>query len=138
MAEWTSVASKNVKTAARAVMALVVIAVAHQQVVVMDHHLMHDDHTPPTLALVNPNRPDDTSGHGFLAAAGVVFVLVAALNRLARKRGVAAVDIAPISRKRGATLVADDGLHPSAALYTEWTALALPVARMRLASETAP
>ncbi len=58
-------------------------------VVVMDHHLMHDDHTPPTLALVNPNRPDDKSGHGFLAAAGVVFVLVAALNRLARKRGVA-------------------------------------------------
>lgn len=58
-------------------------------VVVMDHHLMHDDHTPPTLALVNPNRPDDRSGHGFLAAAGVVFVLVAALNRLARKRGVA-------------------------------------------------
>lgn len=58
-------------------------------VVVMDHHLMHDDHTPPTLALVNPNRPDDKSGHGFLAAAGVVFVLVAALNRLARKRGQA-------------------------------------------------
>ncbi len=58
-------------------------------VVVMDHHLMHDDHTPPTLALVNPNRPDDRSGHGFLAAAGVVFVLVAALNRLARKRGQA-------------------------------------------------
>ena len=58
-------------------------------VVVMDHHLMHDDHTPPILALVNPNRPDDKSGHGFLAAAGVVFVLVAALNRLARKRGEA-------------------------------------------------
>jgi len=58
-------------------------------VVVMDHHLMHDDHTPPTLALVNPNRPDCKSGHGFLAAAGVVFVLVAALNRLARKRGQA-------------------------------------------------
>ena len=57
-------------------------------VVVMDHHLMHDDHMPKTLALVNPNRPDDKSGHGFLAAAGVVFVLVAALNRLARKRGV--------------------------------------------------
>lgn len=58
-------------------------------VVVMDHHLMHDDHMPPTLALVNPNRPDDKSGHGFLAAAGVVFVLVVALNRLARTRGVA-------------------------------------------------
>ena len=58
-------------------------------VVVMDHHLMHDDHMPSVLALVNPNRPDDTSGHGFLAAAGVVFVLAAALNRLARQRGVA-------------------------------------------------
>ncbi len=58
-------------------------------VVVMDHHLMHDDHTPPTLALVNPNRPDDKSGHGFLAAAGVVFVLVVALNRLAREKGLA-------------------------------------------------
>ncbi len=58
-------------------------------VVVMDHHLMHDDHMPKTLALVNPNRPDDRSGHGFLAAAGVVFVLVAALNRLARKKGQA-------------------------------------------------
>lgn len=58
-------------------------------VVVIDHHLMHDAHTPPTRALVNPNRPDDRSGHGFLAAAGVVFVLVVALNRLARMRGVA-------------------------------------------------
>lgn len=58
-------------------------------VVVMDHHLMHDDHMPKTLALVNPNRPDCTSEHGHLAAAGVVFVLVVALNRLARERGVA-------------------------------------------------
>src|SRR6185503_3164810 len=58
-------------------------------VVVMDHHLMHDETTPPTLALVNPNRPDCKSKHGFLAAAGVVFVLIAALNRLARKRGIA-------------------------------------------------
>jgi single-stranded-DNA-specific exonuclease len=57
-------------------------------VVVMDHHLMHDDHMPKTLALVNPNRPDDTSGHGFLAAAGVVFVLAVALNRLARQKGL--------------------------------------------------
>jgi single-stranded-DNA-specific exonuclease len=58
-------------------------------VVVLDHHLMHDDHTPPTLALVNPNRPDCRSKHGFLAAAGVVFVMVAALNRLARKKNLA-------------------------------------------------
>jgi single-stranded-DNA-specific exonuclease len=58
-------------------------------VVVLDHHLMHDESTPPTLALVNPNRPDCKSKHGFLAAAGVVFVMIAALNRLARQRNLA-------------------------------------------------
>lgn len=56
-------------------------------VIVIDHHLM-GDHSPPCAALVNPNRKDDTSGCGHLAAAGVVFVFLAALNRLARQRGV--------------------------------------------------
>ncbi len=56
-------------------------------VVVVDHHLMRGD-PPPAAALVNPNRPDDTSGQGHLAAAGVTFVLLAALNREARKRGL--------------------------------------------------
>jgi single-stranded-DNA-specific exonuclease len=40
------------------------------------------------VALVNPNRPDDSSGQGHLAAAGVTFVLLAALNREARRRGL--------------------------------------------------
>ncbi|MDJ0921255.1 MAG: single-stranded-DNA-specific exonuclease RecJ [Henriciella sp.] len=57
-------------------------------VVVIDHHLMSGAE-PPAAALVNPNRPDDTSGQGHLAAAGVVYVFVAALNRLARERGIA-------------------------------------------------
>ena len=57
-------------------------------IIVIDHHLMSGEH-PPAAALVNPNRPDDTSGCGHLAAAGVVFVFVAALNRLARERGIA-------------------------------------------------
>ncbi len=58
-------------------------------VIVLDHHLMPEDiPLPPTLALVNPNRPDDTSGQGVLAAAGVVFVLLAALNREGRARGL--------------------------------------------------
>ncbi|WP_290887843.1 SGNH/GDSL hydrolase family protein [Arenimonas sp.] len=50
-------------------------------------------------------------------------------------REVAFVDITPVSRERGAEpgMVADDGLHPSAAMYTEWTRLALPVARVLLA-----
>lgn len=44
--------------------------------------------------------------------------------------GVAFVDITPVSRERGAEpgMVAEDGLHPSAAMYAEWTRLALPVA----------
>jgi single-stranded-DNA-specific exonuclease len=55
-------------------------------VVVVDHHLMDGDF-PPASALVNPNRPDDSSGCGHLAAAGVSFVLLAALNREGRRRG---------------------------------------------------
>ena len=48
-------------------------------IVVIDHHLMDDDF-PPATALVNPNRPDDTSGCGHLAAAGVTFGSQAALD----------------------------------------------------------
>lgn len=57
-------------------------------IIVIDHHLMAEG-VPNAAALVNPNRPDDTSGQGHMAAAGVVFVFVAALNRLARQRGIA-------------------------------------------------
>jgi single-stranded-DNA-specific exonuclease len=58
------------------------------EVVVIDHHLMRGDEVPPAAALVNPNRPGCTSGQGHLAAAGVTFVLLAALNREARRRGL--------------------------------------------------
>lgn len=57
------------------------------EVVVIDHHLMRDE-IPEVAALVNPNRPGCGSGQGVLAAAGVAFVLLAALNREARGRGV--------------------------------------------------
>jgi len=57
-------------------------------VVVIDHHLMRPGEIPAVAALVNPNRPDDTSGQGHLAAAGVAFVLLAALTREARRRGL--------------------------------------------------
>ena len=56
-------------------------------VVVIDHHLMRED-PPKAAAVVNPNRPGCGSGQGVLAAAGVVFVLLAALNREARRRGL--------------------------------------------------
>jgi len=54
---------------------------------VIDHHLMRE-RPPPAAALVNPNRLDCASGQGVLAAAGVTFVLLAALNREARRRGL--------------------------------------------------
>ena len=57
------------------------------EVVVIDHHLMRGT-PPPAAALVNPNRPDCASGQGMLAAAGVTFVLLAALNRRARAVGL--------------------------------------------------
>ncbi|MGY1528760.1 SGNH/GDSL hydrolase family protein [Luteimonas sp. A649] len=58
----------------------------------------------------------------------------AAARDVCEARGVAFVDITPVSRARGAEpdMLADDGLHPSALLYTEWTRLALPVARRLL------
>ena len=56
-------------------------------VVVIDHHLMKAE-APPAAAVVNPNRPGCNSGQGVLAAAGVAFVLLAALNREARRRGL--------------------------------------------------
>ncbi len=56
-------------------------------VIVIDHHLMGAE-PPECAALVNPNRADDTSGQGHLAAAGVVYVFAAALNKLARERGI--------------------------------------------------
>ena len=58
------------------------------EVVVIDHHLMRGGDIPAVAALVNPNRPDCTSGQGHIAAAGVTFVLLAALNREARRRGL--------------------------------------------------
>lgn len=53
---------------------------------VVDHHLM-DGAPPEAAALVNPNQPGDASGCGHMAAAGVTFVLLAALNREGRRRG---------------------------------------------------
>jgi single-stranded-DNA-specific exonuclease len=58
------------------------------KVVVIDHHMMRPGAAPPCAALVNPNQGGCASGQGDLAAAGVVFVLLAALNRRARAQGL--------------------------------------------------
>ena len=55
-------------------------------VVVVDHHELGTDR-PQAVAMVNPNRQDDLSGLGALAAVGVTFMAIVAVNRLLRKRG---------------------------------------------------
>ncbi len=55
-------------------------------VVVVDHHQLGAD-LPPAIAVVNPNRQDDLSGLGHLAAVGVTFLTLVAVNRLLRARG---------------------------------------------------
>jgi single-stranded-DNA-specific exonuclease len=55
-------------------------------VVVIDHH-QADEALPPATAIVNPNRRDDLSGLGYLAAVGLVFMTVVAINRELRDGG---------------------------------------------------
>lgn len=54
-------------------------------VIVLDHH--QADERLPDAIVVNPNRLDDLSGLGHLAAVGIVFLTVVAVNRVLRARG---------------------------------------------------
>ena len=65
------------------------LAAAHAsgiEVIVADHHQTGGG-LPTCFALVNPRRADDTSGLGDLAAVGVTFLLVVAVNRCLRRSG---------------------------------------------------
>lgn len=55
-------------------------------VIVVDHHKAEAT-LPEAAAVINPNRLDDTSGQGQLAAVGVCFLLAVAINRLLRGAG---------------------------------------------------
>ena len=61
-------------------------AAKHCDVVVIDHHI-GDTQLPEAVAVVNPNRADETSPHTNLCAAGVVFLLLVALNGALREQG---------------------------------------------------
>ncbi|HLH91618.1 MAG TPA: single-stranded-DNA-specific exonuclease RecJ [Xanthobacteraceae bacterium] len=56
------------------------------ETIVIDHH-QADEQLPAAVAVVNPNRLDDLSGLGHLAAVGVTFLVLVALNRELRRRG---------------------------------------------------
>jgi single-stranded-DNA-specific exonuclease len=56
------------------------------ETIIVDHHQAGAE-LPQAHAVINPNRQDDTSGLGYLCAAGVVMMLIAATNRELRLRG---------------------------------------------------
>ncbi len=55
-------------------------------VIVVDHHVAEAG-LPEACAVVNPNRIDESSPHRQLAAVGVTFLLIVALNRALRVKG---------------------------------------------------
>ena len=71
---------------------LAAAAEARLDVIVVDHHAAEVS-LPQAFAIVNPNRIDQTSDLGQLAAVGVAFLLLVALNRALRKRGREAPDL---------------------------------------------
>jgi len=54
-------------------------------VIVIDHHLGGKE-TPQALAVINPNRHDETSKYTYLCAAGVSFLFLIALNKTLREQ----------------------------------------------------
>jgi single-stranded-DNA-specific exonuclease len=63
-------------------------------VIVVDHH-QADEVLPQAFAVLNPNRQDDLSGHGHLAAAGVVFLFLVATARALRSSAAHAQNAEP-------------------------------------------
>jgi len=57
---------------------------AGMDVIVLDHHAA-EPQLPPTSALVNPNRLDEEEGYGALAAVGVTYLFIIAVNRVLRE-----------------------------------------------------
>lgn len=68
------------------------IAAAGCDVLVLDHHLGGET-LPPAVAVVNPNRQDESGEFGYLCAAGVVFLLLVEANRRLRGQGTQGPDL---------------------------------------------
>ncbi len=67
-------------------------AAAGVDVLVLDHHLGGET-LPPALAVVNPNRQDESGELSYLCAAGVVFLLLVEVNRRLRAHGAKEPDL---------------------------------------------
>ena len=67
-------------------------AAADADVVVLDHHLGGET-LPPALAVVNPNRQDESGELGYLCAAAVVFLMLVEAGRQMREAGTKGPDL---------------------------------------------
>ena len=61
-------------------------------VVILDHHLAGET-LPAALAIVNPNRQDESGELAHLCAASVVFLMLVEANRLLRESGASGPDL---------------------------------------------
>lgn len=69
-----------------------VAAARGADVIILDHHLGAET-LPPALAVVNPNRQDESGELGHLCAASVVFLMLVEANRLLREEALAGPDL---------------------------------------------
>lgn len=69
-----------------------VAAARGADVVILDHHLGAET-LPPAMAVVNPNRQDETGALSHLCAASVVFLMLVEANRLLRADGLGGPDL---------------------------------------------
>jgi single-stranded-DNA-specific exonuclease len=65
---------------------LAAAAEAGLDMIVVDHHAA-EPALPSALAIVNPNRLDESGAHGQMAAVGVAFLLAVGLNKALREAG---------------------------------------------------
>ena len=97
-------------------------------------------HTDRVLVLSIPDwgatRFGAESGRDLAQVSRELDAFNAAACDISESLGVAFVDITPVSREQGgdAAMLADDGLHPSAAMHALWARAALPVASQLLSS----
>ncbi len=83
-----------------------IAAASAADVIVLDHHL-GGEVLPSALAVVNPNRQDETGDLGHLCAAGVVFLCLVEANRQRRAAGLPGPDLMALLDLVAVATVAD-------------------------------
>ena len=83
-----------------------VAAAKAADVIVLDHHLGGET-LPDAMAIVNPNRQDESGDLAHLCAAAVVFLVLVDLNRQLRAKGASGPDLMSMLDLVGLATIAD-------------------------------